>query len=401
MAGVEVSSLRKRFEGRVVLDELSLEVGEGELVTLLGPSGCGKTTTLRCIAGLERPDGGEVRIGGRLVASPATGRFEPPNRRGIGMVFQSYALWPHMTVFANVAYPLRIRRRARRELGRQVMEVLDAVGMAHLAHRSVTALSGGQQQRVALARAMVAEPQVLLFDEPLSNLDAKLRAAMRREIRAVHDRAGAASIYVTHDQEEAITLSDRIVLLEQGVVQQVGTPKDLYRRPANRFVADFIGFENLLRAVVAEPGETRVGLRLEGGPGCLLATARRHQGAGEEVLVALRADDLVCEPAPPEGSPGQGVLGQGGLLGTITSSVYVGDRIERTVELAGQRLLSRSPEPDEGPDELRPGDAVIVRVAPARAVIVEDEPARGHPAPAAPFAAERPTKTATPTGEGP
>ena len=373
MAGVRIRGLAKRFEGKVVLEGLDLEVGDGELLTLLGPSGCGKTTTLRCVAGLERPDGGEIHIGDRLVASPAAGVHEPPNRRGIGMVFQSYALWPHMTVFSNVAYPLRIRRRDRATIRRQVLEVLAAVGMEAYAERSVTALSGGQQQRVALARALVAQPQVLLFDEPLSNLDAKLRIAMRRQIRAVHDQAGAASVYVTHDQEEAITLSDRVVVLDRGVVQQVGTPRDIYRRPANRFVADFLGFENLLAATVVGGGGDRVGLRLAGAGGGVMASSTHPRLAGETVVLAVRAGDIACEPVPTAGSPGDPA---GGLLGTLVSTEDAGDRVERTVEVGGQRLLARSPETEGDPDVLRPGDAVLVRVAPTRAVALDDTGAR-------------------------
>jgi iron(III) transport system ATP-binding protein len=384
MAGVEITRLSKRFESKAVLEDLNLRVGEGELVTLLGPSGCGKTTTLRCVAGLERPDGGEIRIGDRLVASPEARVMVAPNHRGVGMVFQSYALWPHMTVFANVAYPLRVRRRDRQAIRRQVMEVLAAVGMEAYAQRSVTALSGGQQQRVALARAIVAHPQVLLFDEPLSNLDAKLRAAMRREIRAVHERSGAASIYVTHDQEEAITLSDRVVVLDQGVVQQVGTPKDLYRRPANRFVADFLGFENLLAAQVVDNGAGHIAVRLQDAPGRLLASARRTHHVGERVELALRADELSCEAAPrDELSPSQGVLG------TLVSCLEVGDRLERIVEVAGQRVVVRSSALEEGGDPLRPGDVVLVRVPPGRAAVLEPGPGADREATAASDAAAR------------
>src|SRR6201996_2702603 len=251
MARVEIKGLSKSYGEHEVLRDLSIEVGDGEFLTLLGPSGCGKTTTLRCVAGLERADGGEIRIGGTVVASAPGRVFVPPNRRDIGMVFQSYALWPHMTVAGNVAYPLRMRRKAGGDIGRQVAGILETVGMAAYAQRQVTDLSGGQQQRVALARAMVARPGLLLFDEPLSNLDAKLRRDMRREIRAAHDASGGSSIYVTHDQEEAITLSDRVVVLRTGVVQQVGTPRDIYEHPANTFVADFVGYDNILAGTVA------------------------------------------------------------------------------------------------------------------------------------------------------
>ncbi len=251
MAAVEIQGLTKSYGDNQVLSDLNIEVGDGEFLTLLGPSGCGKTTTLRCVAGLERADGGEIRIGGTVVASGAGRVFVPPNKRDIGMVFQSYALWPHMTVAGNIAYPLRMRRKGGGDVRRQVAQILETVGMAAFAQRHVTDLSGGQQQRVALARAMVAKPGLLLFDEPLSNLDAKLRRDMRREIRAAHDASGGASVYVTHDQEEAITLSDRVVVLRGGVVQQVGTPRDIYEHPVNTFVADFVGYDNILAGTVA------------------------------------------------------------------------------------------------------------------------------------------------------
>jgi iron(III) transport system ATP-binding protein len=247
---------------------------------------------LRCVAGLERPDEGEVYIGEDVVASPKSRVFVPPHRRDVGMVFQSYALWPHMSVFANVAYPLRVRRVGRREVGSRVGEVLALIGMDTYARGPVTDLSGGQQQRVALARALVGRPRVLLLDEPLSNLDAKLRLAMRKEIRAAHEQAGTTSLYVTHDQAEAIALSDRVFVLHDGAIQQVGTPLEIYRRPANRFVAEFVGFDNILNATVVEGRAGAVAVSLDGADGVVWSRpvgAAAVPGVGQPVVIAVRA----------------------------------------------------------------------------------------------------------------
>src|SRR6201996_5565644 len=328
MARVEIKGLSKSYGEHEVLRDLSIEVGDGEFLTLLGPSGCGKTTTLRCVAGLERADGGEIRIGGTVVASAPGRVFVPPNRRDIGMVFQSYALWPHMTVAGNVAYPLRMRRKAGGDIGRQVAGILETVGMAAYAQRQVTDLSGGQQQRVALARAMVARPGLPLFDEPLSNLDAKLRRDMRREIRAAHDASGGSSIYVTHDQEEAITLSDRVVVLRGGVVQQIGAPRDIYEHPVNSFVADFVGYDNILAGTVAETSDRGCAVVLgeggrggggeSGGAGPVWAANGQVKDAtaGASVLVAVRAEHLAVEPLAAAGDIPDGALA--GLVGSRT-----------------------------------------------------------------------------------
>ena len=249
---VELDRLSKHFGAEVAVRELNLAVAEGEFVTLLGPSGCGKTTTLRCIAGLEHPDAGEVRIDGRIVASAQRGIYLPPEDRNIGMVFQSYAVWPHMTVFDNVAFGLRIRRVERARMRALTMKALELVGLAHLADRYATKLSGGQRQRVALARAIAYEPKVILFDEPLSNLDAKLREQMRVELVRLQREVGITSIYVTHDQAEALVMSDRVVVMADGAIQQIGDPQTIYARPANRFVAKFIGVANLVDGVLLE-----------------------------------------------------------------------------------------------------------------------------------------------------
>jgi iron(III) transport system ATP-binding protein len=370
MAGVRIVGLRKRFDATPVLRGLDLTIEDRELVTLLGPSGCGKTTTLRCVAGLERPDGGEVYIGEEVVASLGKRVFVPPNRRDIGMVFQSYALWPHMSVFANVAYPLRVRRVARREVASRVGEALDSVGMEAYERRRVTDLSGGQQQRVALARALVARPRVLLLDEPLSNLDAKLRVAMRKEIRTAHERANTTSVYVTHDQAEAIALSDRVVVVNDGTIQQVGTPIEIYRRPANRFVAEFVGFENVVGAQVAEVREGALALALRGSEECVVWTrpvvSGEAPGRGARTLLAVRAEDLRLVSR----SAGESAADDALPKGTIVSRAYAGERWEYGVELPCGSLTVRCP--DEAGPSLSPGEQVGVDFSSGRVVVLPD-----------------------------
>jgi iron(III) transport system ATP-binding protein len=365
MSAVELVGLRKSYADVTVLDDFSLRANQGELVTLLGPSGCGKTTTLRCIAGLERAERGEIRIGERLVACPERRVFLPANRRDIGMVFQSYALWPHMSVFGNVAYPLRVRRRDRRDRQQAVMEILAMVGMDSYAQRPVTELSGGQQQRVALARAMVARPAVLLFDEPLSNLDAKLRREMRREIRDAHDKSGGTSIYVTHDQEEAITLSDRIVVIRGGEIQQTGTPKEIYTKPATRFVADFIGFENLLTATVTEARNGSTGVKLSSGAGPVWTSKGVTRAPGTQVVLAARADDLKI------GSPEE--VPDAAIPAVVRSRTYAGGRVEYLVEVGGTPLVVRAPEAEAAGSLLDAGSDAWVLFPADAAVLVDDD----------------------------
>src|ERR1700710_1889837 len=250
MSNVLLENVSRRFGDFAAVSDVDLRVGEGEFVTLLGPSGCGKTTTLRMVAGLEQNSGGRISIGNEVVSDAASRIFVPSERRRLGMVFQSYAIWPHMTVFENVAYPLRVRRRPAAEIRHLVTEALRLVEMEQFAERPAPALSGGQQQRVAIARALVFEPKVLLLDEPLSNLDAKLRLQMGDEFRSIQQRLGMTSLYVTHDQSEAMALSDRVVVMDKGRIQQIGPPEDIYRYPVNRTVAAFFGTPNLLDANV-------------------------------------------------------------------------------------------------------------------------------------------------------
>src|ERR687885_785728 len=270
---IRIQRLEKVFEtprGAIrAVDEVHLEVGAGEFLVLLGPSGCGKTTTLRCVAGLERPDGGSIVVAGRKVSG--NGRFVPPHKRDIGMVFQSYAIWPHMSVFENVAFPLRVARGIPgADIKRRVEEALATVQLAGYEGRMATQLSGGQQQRLALARALVRQPRVLLLDEPLSNLDAKLREHMRTEVRELQRALGITTLYVTHDQAEALSMSNRIAVMERGRIMQEGTPREIYQRPATRFVADFVGNANFLEATVLGRNELG-GMWLETAAGRLQA----------------------------------------------------------------------------------------------------------------------------------
>ncbi|MBI2228894.1 MAG: ABC transporter ATP-binding protein [Deltaproteobacteria bacterium] len=309
---ISVRDLEKSFAGARgevrALSGVSFEVGKGELFTLLGPSGCGKTTTLRCIAGLELPLAGEIRIEDRPVFSAVDGTFVPPERRNIGMVFQSYAIWPHMTVFQNVAYPLA-KEASRSEIGERVARILDRLSLGALADRLAPNLSGGQQQRVALARALVAQPQVLLLDEPLSNLDAKLREQMRFELKALQESFGITTVYVTHDQEEALALSNRIGLMQEGSLVEVGSPADLYLHPAHKITADFLGTANFIPAHVQrggnQPGDEML---LESPIGSFVArrSVEWQPGMAAQLFFRPECVDLGEETAGADGAPNRG-----------------------------------------------------------------------------------------------
>ncbi|WP_044537006.1 ABC transporter ATP-binding protein [Bradyrhizobium sp. LTSP885] len=292
----ELKSVRKAFGAFVAVDDVSLRIEDGEFVVILGPSGCGKTTTMRLIAGLENPTDGSIAIDNRIVSDPGRGVFVRPERRDIGMVFQSYAIWPHMTVFENVAYPLRVRRVRGADLSRRVQQALEVVGLEKELKRSATALSGGQMQRVALARALVANPTLLLFDEPLSNLDLKLREHLRIELKELQRRTGLTSIYVTHDQAEAVELADRIVVMDAGRVVQVGRPAELYARPNAKFVAEFISSANIFEAIVVSQqmpqGDTE--LKTEGGR-AFSAHSDEILHEGDRVEVMIHPEDCILD----------------------------------------------------------------------------------------------------------
>lgn len=283
---IHVRNLRLEYleTDTVAVKDVSFDVGRGQFFSLVGPSGCGKSTTLRTIAGLEQPDQGEIRIGDTVVYSQQRGVDVPTYERGIGMVFQSYAIWPHLSVFENVAFPLKMGKKVlKEELHRRVQTALEQVGLTGFSERDATLLSGGQQQRLALARALVGEPKVLLLDEPLSNLDAKLREQMRIELRSLQKRLGITTLYVTHDQEEALSMSDRIAVMEQGAIVQAGTPDEIYHRPANEFVANFIGKTNLLKGCWKDGNFVFSG----GALNC-----DRQDRPDEECTVSVRPEDI-------------------------------------------------------------------------------------------------------------
>jgi iron(III) transport system ATP-binding protein len=298
-ADLDVSLLSKTFpntgEGPAGgVQGANFALASGTFFTLLGPSGCGKTTTLRCIAGLERPDSGVIRLGDRVFFDHSSGTNVPLNLRNIGMVFQSYAIWPHMTVFENVAFPLRVakdRRYDRGEIDRRVDDALESVELLALKSRSATRLSGGQQQRVALARAIVRKPRLLLLDEPLSNLDAALREEMRKELKRLQAQIGVTTVYVTHDQAEALEMSDRIAVMQQGRIVQLASPKDIYRNPGNAFVAGFIGSTNWLKGIARGAGPDTV-VNLNNSPSSIRCMQRNAELEGRDVLVSIRPEKI-------------------------------------------------------------------------------------------------------------
>lgn len=357
---LSVRSLTKVFGAQrdtAVVQDVSFEVNDGEFVTLLGPSGCGKTTTLRCIAGLERPTEGTISIDGQVVAAPAEGIFAPPEVRGLGMVFQSYALWPHMTVYENVVYPLEAKRFRQDKARAAVARALATVDLTGLENRYPAQLSGGQQQRVALARAIVSEPRALLFDEPLSNLDAKLRERMRFELIELQRRIGCAAVYVTHDQAEAMVMSDRIIVMNSGKIQQTGSAQDIYASPANEFVADFIGVSNFVPGTVIrsdENGKTLVGSAL----GEIVAVGRQFQPA-QLVSVMIRPEWIEVAESGVEHRVNQ-------WLGEIEYAVYVGQSYEYVIAVQGIKLRGRT---DVG-HKFSKGASVYVHFEPARSALL-------------------------------
>jgi len=328
-AELRIERLRKVFAtGKPAVDDVSFTVAAGEIVALLGPSGCGKTTTLRCVAGLEHPSDGVIRIGGAVVSAPAENVLVPPRQRNIGMVFQSYAVWPHMTVWQNVAYPLRRRGLGRAELEHRVGEALDLVGLAEYAQRSVVLLSGGQMQRVALARSVVYQPQLLLLDEPLSNLDANLRLRLRDDLRRIIKRTGVTALYVTHDQSEAVVLGDRIGVMREGKLLQLAPPTEIYNRPADLFVASFTGASNLLAGrVLDRDGEFGT---VEAASGHrLVAWLPRGIAAGAAVKIAVRPENVQC------GSHGEG---QNQFSATVLAQRYEGAQTVYDLAALGGQL---------------------------------------------------------------
>ena len=337
---IELEDVTKRYGDLVANDHVTLRIRRGELLTLLGPSGCGKTTALRCITGQNTPDSGRVLIDGKDVTDV------PTHRRELGMVFQNFALFPHMTVFGNVEFPLMIRRIDKARRAEMVMEALKLIRLERYAEHYPRQLSGGQQQRVGLARALVYRPKVLLLDEPLSNLDAKLREEMRFEIRDLQQRLGITAVYVTHDQEEALALSDRVAVMNRGRVQQVGTPAEIYTQPATKFVADFIGLSDFVPAKVAALEERSVVLAI--GAERLRAPAVEGLQVGGDVLLFIRPNDVQIRSAAQHQ--------ENCLPGTIRKGTYLGDKFDYRVDVLGMEVRVQT----HGAERFEVGEQVAV-----------------------------------------
>jgi iron(III) transport system ATP-binding protein len=340
---LEVTALCKGFKdesqvGRVkAVDEVSFTVKEGDFFTMLGPSGCGKTTTLRCIAGLEKPDSGSISVDGKVLFSDAKGISVAANLRNLGMVFQSYAIWPHMNVYDNVAFPLCVgtrRRTSKSEVKRRVERALDVVGLGHLAGRYATKLSGGQQQRLALARALVIEPAVLLLDEPLSNLDAKLRESLRFELKRLQREQGITTVYVTHDQAEALSMSNEIAVMHEGRISQIGSPFSVYLEPENDFVADFIGLTNFIKGVVTR--QAGRGGTVETANGELYVNSMVDVGIDDECVVSIRPEQIqVMADSTP--------IGPNMFSGAVATRLFTGDCMDYQITVGGETLRCRTP----------------------------------------------------------
>lgn len=333
---LSIDNLFKSYtRGEVVVHGITLEARVGEIIVLLGPSGCGKTTTLRCIAGFERPDSGQITIGGRIVNGPS--QYLPPEERNIGMVFQNYGIWPHMTVAENVAFPLKIRKLPRHEVATLVESALKVVGLEALSSRSASSLSGGQQQRVALARAMVYKPDLLLLDEPLSNLDAETRNSLRFELRAIQESIGVTAVYVTHDQSEAAILGDRVAVMNNGLIEQFGSAESIYNHPESEFVARFTGVENILAGKVHSSTnslsivKTLEGTTLSG----YFPNSHAQQSESQPVLILIRAENVVMKPL-------QSTIAPGSLSGSVTGLDFIGLQSRYRVTLTtGEKIFAR------------------------------------------------------------
>jgi ABC-type Fe3+/spermidine/putrescine transport system ATPase subunit len=360
---IVVSDLVIKYGTYTAVHGVSFTVGKGEHLTLLGPSGCGKTTTLRSIAGLEQPHSGEILLDGRPVFSSRQRVNIPAEKRGVSMVFQSYAIWPHMTVFENVAYGLRVRRRNKEEVNGAVERALDLVQMRRFADRPASQLSGGQQQRVALARAIAFSPSVVLFDEPLSNLDAKLRGEMRVELKDLQRQLGISSVYVTHDQEEAFAISDRVIIMNEGRIEQIGSPEDIYDRPRNTFVADFIGSANIINGKV-DGGSREAGwVTFQADGGLSFRAIAPYAVQGSECKVAVRTA-YAQVTQKPTGEHNQ-------FQGTVRRRMFHGDFVQYVIAWSCGELVVRRP-----PTELfEEGDAVVISFDPKHCVLLEDRAA--------------------------
>lgn len=342
MARVVLEALTKEYDGAKVVRDLSVTIEDGQFVTFLGPSGCGKTTTLRMVAGFIEPTAGRVVIGDRVVSSPAEHAFVQPEERNIGMVFQSYAVWPHMKVVDNVAYPLKFRRMDSRERHERAERALAMVHLDGLADRYPHQLSGGQQQRVALARALVHEPDVMLLDEPLSNLDAKLREDMRFEIKELQSRTGLTIVYVTHDQGEAMAMSDCVVVMDQGRARQIGPPMEVYEQPADQWVAGFIGLTNLLPCRISESEDGVGGVRL-GDAGDMFVPCKTPPGTTSKGLLSVRPENIVVRP--PSADTGiKAVVERATYMGHVTDYLIRVEELSLRAQIMGRVRLKAGDE---------------------------------------------------------
>ena len=343
------------------VNDVSFDVPEGRLFTLLGPSGCGKTTTMRSIAGLERPVSGEVVVNGAPVYSATRKLFVPPNRRNFGMVFQSYAIWPHMNVFENAAFPLRVGKRkySKQELEEKVTRVLTVVGLDSFAGRDATMLSGGQQQRLALARALAMEPKLLLLDEPLSNLDAKLRERMRFEIKRLQLELGLTTVYVTHDQGEALALSHEIAVMSEGRIVQIGSPRVIYERPGSQFVADFVGLTNFVNAVVEQPDSGEGLYRVSSEIGPISVFSSETLGRGDKVLISIRPENIELSETP--------LAGANAVQAKVDLKVFLGEYSDFHVHIGERSLLARAHPSLETPV----GQTLYTRMNPQKCISIK------------------------------
>src|SRR5580700_6924412 len=353
VASVELRNLTKRYDAVAVVDDISLRIGHGLLVCLLGPSGCGKTTTLRLIAGFVEPSAGEIAVGDRVVSSPA--RTLPPEARKMSMIFQSYALWPHMTVAENVAYGLTLRKLPRAEIAAKVAGILATTRLANLASRHPGELSGGQQQRVALARALVVEPETLLLDEPLSNLDANLREEMRFEVRRLHDQYRYTTVYVTHDQSEAMTTADLIAVMNAGKIEQLGSPEDIYGRPRSEFVARFIGSSNIVRGKALDAAHITVA-------GIPVSCTGAGLAAGNDAAISIRQHEIRIDTAEPAGER------PNVLPAVVARNVFLGNSRDYMVEIGDGTQIRVVTSPEEN---IVPGSKVWLRLPAERCRVLE------------------------------
>jgi len=329
MAELQVEGLKKSFGDTRAVDNVTFDVNDGSLLTLLGPSGCGKSTTLRCLAGLEKPDAGFIRLGDVVLFSHAQRIHVPPEKRKIGMVFQSYAIWPHMTVFDNIAYPLKNRRVSQSEIKRRVAEVIELTRLAGLEHRLAPNLSGGQQQRVALARALVSDPEVLLLDEPMSNLDARLRERMRHELKELQRKLKITTVYVTHDQAEALFLSDKIAIMMDGRIIQQGGGREVYLNPANAEVAEFVGIANLMDGIIEDVNEHFVRVKTRIGSVSANRDGGSHQ-VGARISICVRPENMEITKSKASDV--------NTFNGKVTSAVFLGEYIDCKVDIEGTEI---------------------------------------------------------------